>query len=263
MAIDSNGKHYEYRTLQFYGFAYGDSNVSLTATINGNIVFTGEVSTTNSSLPIPPVDDTNAAPLFSLPDSQLFPTNLCGSYPMSIAVSGGHGIVLTAIYSNYTDRVLMSERDASWLANCSIEGTTLTIGSVLSGNVSIGQFMRTEDKKTWFSTPTIITGGSGLTWTVYPSQTVSSTLVSTNARRHLSIGTATDFKKMEMFRLPALSIPLNHQDITILTDVVIDGVAQPIPAPQTQYGSLIVPTDSTITYNLNFEEIIPNDDNLI
>ena len=38
MAIDSNGKNYENRTLQFYGLAYGDSNVSLTATINDNIV---------------------------------------------------------------------------------------------------------------------------------------------------------------------------------------------------------------------------------
>jgi hypothetical protein len=100
MAIDSNGIHYEYRTLQFYGVAYGDSNVSLTTTINGNILFSGAVSTINSPLPISPVETTDAI-LFTLPDSLLFPTNWYGMYPVNITVSGGYGAIFTKIKYNY------------------------------------------------------------------------------------------------------------------------------------------------------------------
>ena len=56
MATGSNGLIYENRTLQFYGFAYGNTTVSLKATINGTDVFTGEVATINAELPPPPLD---------------------------------------------------------------------------------------------------------------------------------------------------------------------------------------------------------------
>ena len=99
MAIDSNGKNYENRTLQFYGAAYGDSNVSLTATINGDTVFSGEVPTINSPMPLSPIDLTSV--LFSIDNSVLFPTNWQGSLPMSITVTGGNGVLLNAIRCNY------------------------------------------------------------------------------------------------------------------------------------------------------------------
>jgi hypothetical protein len=117
MAIDSNGKNYENRTLQFYGSAYGDSNVSLTATINGNVVFSGELPTINSPLPIPPIDSTNAGLLFSLPDSPLFPTNQTASYTVSITVSGGYGAIFTGIYNNYENQWTFTDQPAAVLAN--------------------------------------------------------------------------------------------------------------------------------------------------
>ena len=66
MAIDFNFRNYGNRTLQFYGYAYGDSNVSLTATINGDTVFSGEVATINAPIPLLSIDLTSATVLFSI-----------------------------------------------------------------------------------------------------------------------------------------------------------------------------------------------------
>lgn len=55
--------------------------------------------------------------------------------------------------------------------NGSISGTTLTVNSVSSGAIAIGQFLRGAG----VTAGTTITGGSGISWTVSTSQTVSST----------------------------------------------------------------------------------------
>ncbi|HET8689131.1 MAG TPA: SGNH/GDSL hydrolase family protein [Methanosarcina sp.] len=52
-----------------------------------------------------------------------------------------------------------------------ISGTTLTVSSVASGTVAVGQLVTGSG----VSNGTIIVSGSGTTWTVYPSQTVAST----------------------------------------------------------------------------------------
>ena len=233
MAIDSNGKNYENRTLQFRGLAYGDSTVSLTAIINGNVVFSGELPTINSSLPIPPVDDTNAGLLFSLPDSPLFPTNQTASYTVSITVSGGYGAIFTGIYNNYVGKWKSTDQPAAVLANSSIDGTTLTIGSIISGSVAIGQVL--DVSHDFGKLPLRITAGSGLTWTVNDSQTISDTNIRTYGVE-ITHGTATDFT--EVYSGSGIS------------DVIIDGVAQAIIPPITRYGPIIVPSGSTLAYNL-------------
>ena len=235
MAIDSNGKHYEYRTLQFYGLAYGDNNVSLTTTINGNIVFSGEVPTINSSLPIPPTDDTNEAPLFSLYDTQLFPTNQQGLYTVTITVSGGYGATFGKIYSNYEHLGTRTSQPVAVLANSSIEGNTLTIGSIISGSVHIGQLLSLSNDHNQ-NLQTQITAGSGLTWTVNNNQTLSDTNIYAYDF-DFKPGTATDF------------VPINLK--SEISDVIIDGVAQPIITPQ---GLIIVPSGSTLSYNLSLRQ---------
>jgi len=234
MAIDSNGTNYENRTLQFYGSAYGDSNVSLTATINGNVVFSGELPTINSPLPIPPVDDTNAGLLFSLPDSPLFPTTQTASYTVSITVSGGYGAIFTDIYNNYVRKYNRIGSPAAVLANSSIEGTTLTIGSIISGSVAIGQVLDVSHDPG--KLPPRITAGSGLIWTVNDSLTISDTNICTYDV-DITHGTATDFTET-----------YNGSGIS---DVIIDGVVQAMIPPFTRYGPIIVPSGSTISYNLN------------
>lgn len=62
------------------------------------------------------------------------------------------------------------------VANGSITATTLTLTSVTSGTVAIGQTIcGTTGTGVGVADGTVITGGSGLSWTVNNSQTVSST----------------------------------------------------------------------------------------
>jgi hypothetical protein len=233
MAIDSNGKNYEYRELQFYGLAYGNNNVSLTTTINGNIVFSGEVPTINSVLPM--VDVIDEVPLFSLKDSQLFPTNQQGSYAVSITVSGGYGAIFGKIYSNYEHLLTrINDQPVAVLANCSIEGNTLTIGSIISGNVATDQLLVLSNNH---DLDTQITAGSGLTWTVNNNNQAISDANILAYGIDYNRGTATDFREINLG--------------SEISDVIIDGVAQPINPPFTRYGLLIVPSGSTISYNLS------------
>ena len=238
MAIDSNGLTYEYRTLQFNGYAYGsDSNVSITASINGTVVFSGEVPTINSPIPPMPVDSAAAPLLFSIDNSTLFPTNWAGSYPMSIEINGGHGVVFSGILSNYMKGPVTSH---SIMENATIDGTTLTIGTVSSGSVTVGQMIYGNG----VTYRTNIVSGSNLTWTVNLNQSVPSTII-------LGVGevpgTETDY--LQCFG----GDPVNsEQTPDSRSSVMIDGIQQVPPLPKsTGTKSWLVPAGSTLSYNLN------------
>ena len=89
------------RNLKFYGFAYGDTPVTLEVKINGQQVFLNTVTTTPGTMPL----DTHSVicdqTLFEVDDTDLFPTTFSGPYTHSIEVSGGDGILLGQILSNY------------------------------------------------------------------------------------------------------------------------------------------------------------------
>ena len=97
------------RTLQFCGYAYGDTPVQLNAHINGQVVFSGAVDTINSPIPPSETDISAAPPLFSVVDSALFPTEFQGSYPMTISVATGSGIMIQQINSNYMSHFVTSD----------------------------------------------------------------------------------------------------------------------------------------------------------
>jgi hypothetical protein len=92
------------RTLKFYGIAYGSVPVQLNAHINGEVVFSGEVPTTNQPFPEPTdsVDMTSATVLFTVDNNPLFHNTFMGSYPMTISVATGDGIYVQRVNSNYT-----------------------------------------------------------------------------------------------------------------------------------------------------------------
>ena len=90
------------RTFQFIGNGYGDTPVSLTVTVGGTQIFSGEIPTTNEPLPPAPVWDPSAqVVLFELPDSAALNTNFSGSLNTTITVSGGYGVQFAEIMSNY------------------------------------------------------------------------------------------------------------------------------------------------------------------
>ena len=88
------------RNLQFYGFAYGDTPVTLDVKINGQQVFLNTVSTIPGEVP-PSYDVVCNQVLFEVNSTDLFPTTFSGSYSHSIEVSGGAGILIENVFSNY------------------------------------------------------------------------------------------------------------------------------------------------------------------
>lgn len=127
------------RTLQFYGYAYGASNVQLNAHINGTTVFSGSVPTIDQPLPLDAPDMTTAPVLFTVDNSSLVPTEFEGSLPMTVSVATGDGVVLGEIFCNYMDTVYFA--NVAVLENSSVSGNTLTVGTIASGTPAVGQLL--------------------------------------------------------------------------------------------------------------------------
>mgnify|MGYP003636488563 CR=1 FL=1 len=90
------------RTINFYGYAYGPVPVQLNAHINGELVFSGTVPTIDTEMPLANKLDMSSAPvLFTLADSALFPVDFAVSYPMTLSIATGTGILQCNTFSNY------------------------------------------------------------------------------------------------------------------------------------------------------------------
>jgi hypothetical protein len=89
------------RNLQFYGTAYGDTPVTLDVKINGQQVFLNTVSTLPGVAASTGALDECDQVLFEVNDTDLFPITFHGSYDHSIEVSGGSGIIIGKVLSNY------------------------------------------------------------------------------------------------------------------------------------------------------------------
>jgi hypothetical protein len=94
----------ENRTLQFMGLGYGNTPVTITASINGEQFFSGEVQTVDQ--PLYPYTDDSASQvvLFTLLDSEGLNTDFAGNVSMSVTTTGdanGYGVWYGMINSNY------------------------------------------------------------------------------------------------------------------------------------------------------------------
>ena len=225
--------------MRFYGLAYGDTNVSLTATINGSTVFSGEIPTIATPMLIPP-DFQDQVVLFSIENSTLFPSNWEGSYPMVITVTGGYGAIFNSILSNYMPT--HENGMQAVIENSSINGTTLNVGTVNSGTLAVGQILTGDG----ILDPTWIVDGSGTTWTINKSQLISNTIINAQSVRSIP-GTADNY--VDLF----MGIPDNSEGSRDpRSNVTIDGITQAHVSTLSS-GQLprVVPTGSTISYNLN------------
>jgi hypothetical protein len=75
--------------------------------------------------------------------------------------------------------ILIGESGAAATINASIAATTMTVNSVSSGAVAAGQLL--QDTSGNLAPGTTVVSGSGSTWTVTPSQTVSSEAMTATA----------------------------------------------------------------------------------
>ena len=231
------------RTLQFYGMAYGDVPVQLNAHINGELVFSGSVATIAGDLPPQPIDISNAPVLFSIADSALYPTSYSGAYPMTVSVATGAGIALEAIWSNYQQPIPGNQVEFSG----SISGTTLTVSSITSGQVTVGQQIwapQNPDGSWPIVNNTTIVSGNGSTWEVSVNKSVSEMTI-TGAMQ--IPGTA------DVFDGCYFGTPINSEGtIDPRSSVQINGVPQ-VPPLEKSPGcwTWVVDSGSTLECNLN------------
>jgi hypothetical protein len=224
------------RTLQFFGSAYGDVPVQINAHINGTLVFSGSVATIAGDIPVDiPVDQPI---LFSVAESALYPTSYSGAYPMTISVATGYGIAVCATSCNYmgsgTDQVEFSG---------SISGTTLTVSSVTSGEVTVGQQLN----GTGITGGTTIVSGNGSSWVVSKDQTVGETTINGSIP---VTGTA------DVFSSCFNGTPANSEGTPdSRSSVQLNGVAQ-VPPLEPSYGewTWLVDSGSTLECNFNVSE---------
>lgn len=239
------------RTLQFIGYAYGDSPVLLNAHIGGNLVFSGEVPTT--PIPLPVIPDGTGLPgnqvLFAVTDPTIT-TNFSGSLPMTITVANGYGTRVGNVLSNFMPTTGSGFIHVAFanLSNASIDGTTLTLESVESGTILPGMIVTEVGFNPGDILPgTAIVSGSGLTWTVDKSQTVPTMTMQATlwAPAH---GNATTFSEAYV-----LGNPTNSEGTPDpRSSVQLDDVTQvpPLP-PSTGTWTWTIPPGSTLSYNLN------------
>jgi hypothetical protein len=160
------------RTINFYGYAYGDVPVQLNAHINGELVFSGAVPTLSE--PIPDTDGfdmTNAPILFSVPDSALFPVEFAGTYPLTMSVATGSGVLQCNTFSNYmltsTKELTPTEPDGyKWIVT---PGTADVFSDAYNG-IPVNSTATTDSRSSVFidgvaMTEDRATGGAGQ-WTI-------------------------------------------------------------------------------------------------
>jgi hypothetical protein len=112
------------RNLKFYGIAYGDTPVSLDVIIDGQQVFSNTVSTTPGDLPLDVNSIVCDQVLFEVDGTELFPITFSGSLDHSITVTGGSGVLLGPVLSNYMN---------FYVGNTVLSGTATSFVSVYSG----------------------------------------------------------------------------------------------------------------------------------
>ena len=230
----------ELRTLQFEGYAYGNTPVILNAHINGNVVFSGEVATTDTPVPSPADGLPGTQVLFSVENSSLVPSDFAGALPMTISVANGYGVLVGNIMCNYMSTVAPGV--TAVMADSTVDGTTLTVGSLSSGTIKTGMALT----GTGVADNTTIVSGSGLTWTINNSQTVATTTIT--GIDYIAIpGNATGFLRC------FTGTPTNSEGTPDpRSSVTIDDVTQ-VPPQTKSLGIWVwnITPGSTLGYNLN------------
>lgn len=86
------------RTVQFVAYGFSETgNASVTATFDGNTVYSGNIPTQNIEY---------SPSLALLPEAQVaftweIPLEMTGAYPMTVEVTGGNTVVFGPVLSNY------------------------------------------------------------------------------------------------------------------------------------------------------------------
>lgn len=86
------------RTLRFLGLGYGSTPATITAAVNGNVVYNGQVPSVNQAGPAGPLDLADQEILFEYTG---LPLDFSGNLPVTIQVTGGEMIVIGETLANF------------------------------------------------------------------------------------------------------------------------------------------------------------------
>ena len=137
----------------------------------------------------------------------------------------------------------------------SILGTTLTVSNIQSGTIAIGQVLFGVG----VAQETVITGGSGTSWTINISQTVSSTLMNSLVTASFTGSTASGATNSILLTTSTLYLGQTIQG----TSVPVDSVVIAINTPSGGFNSYTLSSNTTVAsetmYALDFT-VLPSTD---
>jgi len=137
----------------------------------------------------------------------------------------------------------------------SISGTTLTVTNIQSGTISVGQVLFGVG----VSQETIITGGSGLSWTVNLSQTVTSTLMNSLNTTSFTGVITTGSTNANLATTASLYLGQTIQGTGVPTNTIIIAIATPSGGFNNYTLSSNTAVSVTTMYALDFT-VLPSSD---
>jgi len=137
----------------------------------------------------------------------------------------------------------------------SISGTTLTVTNLQSGTIAIGQALFGVG----VSQETVITGGSGSTWTINVSQTVSATLMNSSTTQSFTGVLTTGSTNATLATTATLYLGQTIQGVNVPVNTMITAILTPVAGVNQYTVSSNTAVSSETMYALNFTVIPSND----
>jgi hypothetical protein len=137
----------------------------------------------------------------------------------------------------------------------SISGTTLTVSNLQSGTIATGQALFGVG----VSQETVITGGSGTSWTVNLSQTVSATLMNSSTTASFTGVLTTGSTNATLATTATLYLGQTIQGVSVPVNTMITAILAPVAGVNQYTVSTNTAVSSSTMYALNFTVIPSND----
>ena len=137
----------------------------------------------------------------------------------------------------------------------SISGTTLTVTNIQSGTIAIGQALFGVG----VSQETVITGGSGTSWTVNLSQTVAATLMNSSTTTSITGVLTTGATYGNLATTGTVYLGQTIQGAGVPVNTMVTAILSPVAGINQYTVSTNTAVSSETMYALNFT-VIPNND---
>ena len=137
----------------------------------------------------------------------------------------------------------------------SISGTTLTVTNIQSGTIAIGQALFGVG----VSQETVITGGSGTSWTVNLSQTVAATLMNSSTTTSITGVLTTGVTYGNLATTSTVYLGQTIQGAGVPANTMVTAILSPVAGINQYTVSTNTAVSSETMYALNFTVIPTND----